>query len=139
MPSDEAVGEALGEPDLRLSLWRAPYGRPMYPHDRRDRPETFAKVVGCMQDRSVHVGWTMTPTTGRTRLPARSSATRWHWSTPPENGGILLMHSIWQRTCDALPAIIDGIRARGFASRRWRPTWRSATARGRRSWWAWPA
>jgi peptidoglycan/xylan/chitin deacetylase (PgdA/CDA1 family) len=103
---DAAVANLMHRTDLHLTLFRTPYGRPMYLHDRAATPELFSKVADIIGPRGLHIGWNIDTNDWREKTVEQLVADV-RASLDAGKRGIILMHSVHQRTAQALPAIID--------------------------------
>src|SRR6185369_13575028 len=105
------VRNVLGANSKRLTLFRAPYGEPYQDGG------TAGTVPGIVARHAVHVGWALDSfdynCPGDANCVYNNVVSR---LATPGNGsyGVILMHAVHAQTADALPRIIDYLRAKGF-------------------------
>ena len=107
------LDEVLGEDAPRLTLMRAPYGRPFYPYERlaENNPEHFERAAKILSTRAVHVGWNIDPCDwdGKSvdALVARVRHLLDGDAHHAPQRGIMLLHSNQRVTAAALPQILQ--------------------------------
>jgi peptidoglycan/xylan/chitin deacetylase (PgdA/CDA1 family) len=124
---ESTARSVLGDPALRLTLLRAPYGEPYqdYFNDHRDPAgAAYPFVSEIVSKHAVHVGWNVETddwkcTTGD--ASANADCVFDHFRTavktigaPGAAWGIVLMHCVNPQTAAALPRILDYIKANHF-------------------------
>jgi peptidoglycan/xylan/chitin deacetylase (PgdA/CDA1 family) len=124
---ERTVKRVLGDPAVRLSLVRAPYGEPYqdYFYNHADPAGAmYPQVSAVVSKHGVHVGWNVETddwkcTTGE--AAANADCVYDHFTSavktigaPGAAWGIVLMHCVNPQTPAALPRIVDYIKANHF-------------------------
>ncbi|RYZ50684.1 MAG: hypothetical protein EOP07_22535, partial [Proteobacteria bacterium] len=101
-----------------MSLLRAPHGEPYQGNDPSNPSEAYKRVAPIVAKRAVHIGWSID--SFDYNCAAGNSSCVYNnvvnaLQVPGQGSyGIILMHSVHSQTAQALPALIDYIRSRGF-------------------------
>ncbi len=130
-----------GRPSRPLTLVRPPFGSPWYHHAPvpTDQEAAEAAVAGVIAARGLNVMWTIDSSDSREWAQGESFTRRPNQITPDPSapsyadkvarieqtvlsdpavlagaGAVILLHDTHNATRDALPAIIDGLRAAGY-------------------------
>jgi peptidoglycan/xylan/chitin deacetylase (PgdA/CDA1 family) len=111
--------EVVGPSAPRLSLVRAPYGRPYQKNDPSMPSDGRWKVGPIVARHGVHVGWNISVHDSGCADSAcvLNNFTGYVKTAGTGNYGIVLLHSVHARTLQALPGIIDHCQANGFVFR----------------------
>jgi peptidoglycan/xylan/chitin deacetylase (PgdA/CDA1 family) len=108
----DVVRQILGQPEMNLTLMRAPYGRPFNPIYRSDQNAAdFCRVAQAVAPRAVHVYWDLDPRDWEVDNAAEVIARVRNLLMPSADGipggrGVILLHSDRPQTAAALPAIL---------------------------------
>jgi peptidoglycan/xylan/chitin deacetylase (PgdA/CDA1 family) len=117
------VQETIRRPDVlgaaapRLTLLRAPFGRPYQRNDPGLPSALRDKVAPMVAKYAVHVGWNISVhdfTSCADRVCVENNFKNDVKTVGAGAYGIVLLHSVTPHTVQALPAIIDHCRANGF-------------------------
>ncbi|RZA11007.1 MAG: polysaccharide deacetylase family protein, partial [Proteobacteria bacterium] len=112
------VNNIFGNTSHRLTMLRAPHGVPYQDNDANNPSPAYRLVSPIVARHAVHIGWNID--SNDWVCPVGDSNCVYNnvmneLKTPGQgNYGIILMHSVHSQTADALPRLIDAIRARGF-------------------------
>jgi peptidoglycan/xylan/chitin deacetylase (PgdA/CDA1 family) len=111
--------ELLGAAAPRLSLVRAPFGRPYQKNDPGMPSDERWKVGPIVARHGVHIGWNISVHDSGCADSAcvLNNFTGYVKTVGTGNYGVVLLHSVHARTLQALPGIIDHCQANGFVFR----------------------
>lgn len=111
---EETVTTVLGAGAPRMTLFRAPFGEPYQGNDPAFPSAGYQLVAPIVAQHAVHIGWAIDSfdyaCAGSAECVYQNVRTR----LEAGDYGIILMHSVHAQTADALPQIIDYIRANGY-------------------------
>lgn len=112
---EQLSGRILGAGAAPLTLLRAPYGDPYLGNNPNTPSAAYKRISPIIARHAVHIGWAMDaadydcPT-------GDADCVYTNVMTPIDEGryGIVLMHATYAATVEALPRLIETLRARGF-------------------------
>ena len=114
------IDAILGGDAPRLTLMRAPYGRPFYEHDRTPNTDLvhFSRIAEILSQRAVHVGWNIDPCDWNAEssdvLVSRVRSLLDGDTEHSPRRGIILLHSNQRVTAEAMPRILALLQERSI-------------------------
>jgi peptidoglycan/xylan/chitin deacetylase (PgdA/CDA1 family) len=110
---ERLAAQILGPTAPPLTLLRAPYGEPYRDHDPSAPSAAFQTVAPVVARHGLHIGWAMDSLDYE--CPDAACVYDNVMNHIDEGSyGIVLMHAVYAATAEALPPLIDTLRARGF-------------------------
>jgi peptidoglycan/xylan/chitin deacetylase (PgdA/CDA1 family) len=110
---ENLAAEILGPLAPPLTLLRAPFGNPYMDHNPNAPTPAFQTVAPVVARHGVHIGWAIDSLDYA--CPVADCVYDNVMDRIDEGAyGIILMHAVYAATVEALPRLIDTLRARGF-------------------------